>query len=49
MNRSRFNPAFLGVGVAFLAIGIATNRVFLAIGVAFLVLGFLGLSRTRER
>ncbi len=49
MNKLRPNPAFLGVGIAFLAIGLATNRVFLAIGVAFLVLGLVGLPRRREK
>lgn len=31
--------AFLAIGVAFIAIGITTNRVYLGVGVVFLVLG----------
>lgn len=47
MNRLKPNPAFLGVGVAFLVIGLVTNRIFLAIGLAFLVLGLVNLKRKR--
>ena len=35
----------IGVGVAFLAIGISGQRAFIAIGIAFLVIGIAALAR----
>ena len=40
--------AFIALGIAVIAIGIATQRAFLFIGIAFLVIAFIGLRRLRS-
>jgi len=40
--------ALVTLGIAFIAIGISTQRVFIFIGIAFLVVAFIGLRRLRS-
>lgn len=40
--------AFIALGIAFIAIGVASQRAFLYIGIAFLVIAFIGLFRSRS-
>jgi hypothetical protein len=47
MAPRRYDGAsFLAIGIAFLVIGITTNRAFIGIGVAFVVIAFTRMRRT---
>ena len=39
---------FLGIGVAFTALGVSGREAFLAVGIAFLALGAILLARRRK-
>ena len=39
---------FLGIGMAFTALGVTGRQAFLAIGLAFLAIGFVLLARKRS-
>jgi len=45
MPQSRRGLPFIGSALAFLAIGIATNRVFLAVALAFFIIGLVFMRR----
>lgn len=45
---SKAGIPFLVIGIAFVAIGISTQRAFLAIGLAFVALGIVLLARQRR-
>ena len=38
MSRPRAMFPFLGLAIAFIGLGVATNRVFLYVGIAFLII-----------
>jgi sulfite exporter TauE/SafE len=40
---------FIILGIAFVAIGISTNRTFMFAGLAFIILGFAVILRGRRR
>ena len=40
---------FIIIGIAFIAIGISSNRTFLYVGLAFIAIGFVVLLRGRRR
>jgi hypothetical protein len=46
---ARSTVPFFVLGVAFVAIGVAGNRVFIAIGLAFMAIYFAQVARARRR
>jgi hypothetical protein len=43
---TRSYGAFFILGIAFIVLGVTTNRAFLGVGAAFIVIGLAGLSKS---
>jgi hypothetical protein len=48
MSRPRATLPFLGLGTAFIVIGLTSNRVFLYLGIVFCVLALTSFARGRR-
>ena len=47
-NKKQAGAAWLGIGAAFLAIGVGGQTPFIGVGAAFLALGLASLARSRK-
>jgi hypothetical protein len=45
MSRPRTALPFVGVGIAFITLGLTSNRAFLLVGFTFLIIGLASLAR----